>query len=207
MTNMDSALMKFLREDYPRHYSITDGREIAVRREEPHKPTFEICDKKETIIQEEGKGVSKIRWQGDQVEVIDFEGYIDQFGEEGVQRCDFVIASVAGDAFIVFNELTESESQYIRKGKSIYATRQLAASIERFYKVGNLLDGYAKKVALFSCRLTDKELNKKMKKCLMAFLKNQVMTRRGSMKEAIETIEGYGFTLDQRVYDEPYCIS
>lgn len=207
MTNMDSALMKFLREDYPRHHDITDGWEIVVRREEPHRPTFEICDKKETIIQEEGKGVSKIRWQGDQVEVIDFEDYINQFGEEGALRCDFVIASVAGDAFIVFNELTKSESQYIRKTKSIYATRQLAASIERFYKVGNLLDGYAKKVALFSCRLTDKELDKKMKKGLMAFLKNQVMMKRGSMKEAIETIEGYGFSFDQRVYDEPYCIS
>lgn len=61
MTNMDSALMKFLLEDYPRHRGKAPDKVVPPRREEPHRGTFEIRDQQERIIQEPNAGVSVIR--------------------------------------------------------------------------------------------------------------------------------------------------
>lgn len=202
---MDSALVKFLKEDYPKRHGITDGREILVRREEPHRPTFEISDKKETIIQEEGKGVSRIRWQGDQIEVIDFEGYINQFGEEGVLRCDFVIDSIAGNAFILFNELTHALKGSIDKedGKRAKAYHQLEESIKRFCEgEWDLLDKYKKRVALFSFRYKDEPIGEPTKKTRKKFRKMQV--RLPNIRD--EQPLPHGFTFEQRLYPMPYII-
>ena len=202
MTNMDSALMKFLLEDYPRHRGKAPEKVVPPRREEPHRGTFEIRDQQERIIQEPNAGVSVIRWQGEPVEVIDFEGYIKQFGEEGVLRCDFVIAPVAGDAFVVFNELTESEGQYIEK-KQLHAWGQLAASIERFYEIGNLLDDYQKKVALFSYRLTDDPQGHLVMETRGKFRKPRAVVRNIFRHELLP----HGFLFERRLYPEPYLIS
>ena len=201
MTNMDSALMKFLLEDYPRHRGKAPEKVVPPRREEPHRGTFEIRDQQDRIIQEPNAGVSVIRWQGEPVEVIDFEGYIKQFGEEGVLRCDFVISPVAGDAFIVFNELTESEGQYIEK-KQQHAWGQLAASIERFYEIGNLLDDYQKKVALFSYRLTDEPQGHLVMETRGKFRKPQAVVRNIFRHELLP----HGFLFERRLYPEPYLI-
>lgn len=205
---MDSALVKFLKEEYPKRHNKTADQIVPPRREEPHRPTFEICDKKEAIIQEEGEGISRIRWQGEQVEVIDFEGYIDQFGEAGVLRCDFLIAPIAGDAFVLFNELTHALKDSIDKddGKRKKAYHQLEMSIERFYEEGqDLLDKYKKKVALFSFRYKDedKQIGTLTKETRAKFRKMQVRLPNIREEEALP----HGFTFEQRLYPTPYAIS
>ena len=60
----------------------------------------------------------------------------------------------------MLNELTNTESKYIlpfaqsatgaqQIGKLAYAKRQLEATIERIYEVGNVLDSYDKKLPCF----------------------------------------------------------
>lgn len=76
------------------------------------------------------------------------------------RKCDFIINPIAGYDFIIFNELTESEKQYImpftspktgeeKEGKLAYAKKQLEISIEKFYSVNNFLDDYEKKSGSF----------------------------------------------------------
>ena len=199
---MKSALMKFLLEDYPRHRGKALEKVVPPRREEPHTTTFEIHDQKERIIQEAKQGVSMIRYPGHvQIEIIDFESYLKQYNEEGVLRCDFVIGPIAGDAFIVFNELTKSEGQYL-VDKRQHATEQLKASIERFYAVGNLLDDYKKKIALFSYRRTDKLQGEPTAEARRKFRQPQRIVSNLSSREVLP----HGFTFEQRLYPTPYVI-
>ena len=104
---------------------------------------------------------------------MDFEAYCKTIhGKDNTPSCcDFIIsASSPNDdkKYIVLNELTNTDSKYILSfvqratgarqiGKLAYAKGQLEATIERIYEVGNVLDSYDKKVALFSCRLSDKK--------------------------------------------------
>jgi hypothetical protein len=200
---MKSALMKFLLEDYPRHRGKALEKVVPPRREEPHTTTFEIHDQKERIIQEAKQGVSMIRYSGHvQIEIIDFESYLKQYNEEGVLRCDFVIGPIAGDAFIVFNELTKSEGQYL-VDKRQHATEQLKASIKRFYEDGeNLLDGYKKKVVLFSFRPRSTEQPEE-------YLVAESKEKFGKPDETNEDLQEsfpHGFIFEQRLYPTPYII-
>jgi hypothetical protein len=128
-------------------------------------------------------------------------------------RCDFIIGPVADYDTIIFNELTESSSQYIRPytqretgirkmGKLAYAKGQLKSSIDRFYECSNFLDSFKKKIALFSYRLTDKEAKNpaemSMKKFQSAF---KIFANVSSESEM-----PHGFVFEQRVYDKPYII-
>lgn len=215
---MDSALIRFLKQDYPTHFKLVwDDQKMQIHREEHTPGKFEIRDKKDKIIQYTGDGVSVINNNSTiNVEVIDFEKYITLFngtkaGES--KMCDFIINPVAGHEFIVLNELTESASNYIRpftspetgeqkEGKRAYAQKQLAISIEKFYEVNDFLDSYKRKVALFSCRLTDGRAGNSMTKSMKAFQRPQ---------KVISNIRGHnpmphGFVFEQRIYNNDFKV-
>jgi len=215
---MKSAMIDFLEQKYPSHFAqVWDATKMQIRREQHPKGIFEIRDGQPQIIQYTGKGVSVINNNSDiDVEIIDFESYINLFNNSNAgmgRKCDFIINPIAGYDFVIFNELTESESQYInpfispltqekKEGKLAYAKKQLEISIEKFYSVDNLLDNYKKKVALFSCRLTDGKPERFMTKSLKAFRKPQ---RIFSNIRAHEPLV-HDFIFEQRIYNQRYDV-
>lgn len=115
---MDSALIDFLKKDYPSHFGLEwDDNTMKIRKEKRPKGKFEIRDGQLRIVQYAGRGVSVINNNsGTDVEIIDFEHYINIFCDTDAgmgRKCDFIINPIAGYDFIIFNELTESERQYI----------------------------------------------------------------------------------------------
>lgn len=115
---MDSALIDFLKKDYPYHFGLEWKEDtMQVRKEQRPKGKFEIRDGQPQIVQYAGHGVSVINNNSEiDVEIIDFEHYINIFHDTDAgmgQKCDFIINPIAGYDFIVFNELTESEKQYV----------------------------------------------------------------------------------------------
>ena len=215
---MDSALIDFLKKDYPAHFG-QEWKEgtMQVRREQQPKGKFEIRDGQSQIIQYPGRGVSVINNNsGIDVEIIDFEHYINIFHntDAGVGRkCDFIINPIAGYDFIIFNELTASEKQFImpftsrktgeaKEGKLAYAKKQLEISIEKFYNVNNFLDQYKKRVALFSCQLTAADSNGIMSQSLRAFRKPQKIFSNIRANEPLV----HGFVFEQRIYDKEYKV-
>ncbi len=212
---MNSALIDFLENDYPSHFNQRwDKNIMQIRREKRSKGKFEIRDGQPQIVQYTGNGVSVINNNQDiDVEIVDFEHYINIFKGKNAgegRKCDFIINPIAGYDFIIFNELTESESQYIwpeaegkKEGKLAYAKKQLEISIEKFYSVNNFLDSYAKKVALFSCRLTDGKPNRIMSQSLKAFRKPQKIFSNIRAHEPLV----HDFVFEQRIYNMEYKVS
>lgn len=215
---MDSALISFLKKDYPSHFGLQwDDNTMKIRKEERPKGKFEIRDGQPKIIQYSGCGVSVINNNSEiNVEIIDFESYINSFRDTDAgmgRKCDFIINPIAGYDFIVFNELTESEKKYVepftspatgeeKEGKLAYAKKQLEISIEKFYCVNNFLDAYTKKVALFSCRLTDGKVGSYMTRSINAFRKPQKIFSNIRAHEPL----AHGFTFEQRIYNKEYKI-
>ena len=215
---MDSALIDFLKKVYPAHFGQEWKEDtMQVRREQRPKGKFEIRDGQLQIVQYTGNGVSVINNNSEtDVEIIDFEHYINIFRDTDAgmgRKCDFIINPIAGYDFIIFNELTESEKQYImpftspktgeeKEGKLAYAKKQLEISIEKFYSVNNFLDDYEKKVALFSCRLTDTRPNGIMSKSLRAFRKPQKIFANIRAHELLI----HDFVFEQRIYDNEYKV-
>lgn len=213
---MDSALIDFLKKDYPAHFSQEWKEDtMQVRREQRPKGRFEIRDGQPQIVQYKGHGVSVINNDSKtDVEIIDFEHFINIFHDTDAgkgRKCDFIINPIAGYDFIVFNELTESEKQYImpftssktgeeKDGKLAYAKKQLESSIEKFYAINNFLDNYEKRVALFSCRLTDGKPDRYMTRSVSAFRKPQKILANIRAHEFFT----HGFIFEQRIYNKEY---
>lgn len=215
---MDSELILFLKHDYPARFGLTwDSGTMKIQREEHAPGKFEIRDKTDKIIQYKGDGVSVINNNSLlNVEVIDFEKYIALFkgtraGES--KMCDFIVNPVAGHDFIILNELTESASKYIKpfefpetgerkEGKRAYAQRQLTISIEKFYSVNNFLDSYKRKVALFSCRLTDGREGNPMTRSMKAFQSHRKML--SNIRSNIPM--PHGFVFEQRIYNKDFKV-
>lgn len=213
---MDSALIDFLKKDYPAHFGLNwNDSTMEIRKEERPKGRFEIRDGQPQIVQYTGHGVSVINNNSDMaVEIVDFEHYINIFRNTAAgmwQKCDFIINPIAGYDFIVFNELTESEKQYVmpftspatgevKGGKLAYAKKQLEISIEKFYSVNNFLDTYKNKVALFSCRLTDGKPGRNMTRSVSAFRKPLKIFSNIRAHEPL----AHSFVFEQRIYDKEY---
>lgn len=213
---MDSALIDFLKKDYPTHFGLEWKEDtMQIRREQRSKGKFEIRDGQQQIVQYKGDGVSVINNNSETaVEIIDFEHYINIFRGTDAgkgRKCDFIINPIAGYDFIVFNELTESETQYIKpyifpetgeekEGKLAYVKKQLESSIEKFYSVNDFLDKYEKRVALFSCRLTDGKPKRYMTQSVSAFRKPQKILSNIRAHEPLS----HGFVFEQRIYNNEY---
>lgn len=215
---MDSELMNFLKKDYPSHFGLEWREEtMQIRREQRPKGKFEIRDGQPQIVQYTGQGVSVINNNSEiDVEIIDFENYINIYHDTAAgmgQKCDFIINPIVGYDFIVFNELTASEQQYImpftspktgeeKEGKLAYAKKQLEISIEKFYSINDFLDNYDKKVALFSCRLTGGKPKSYMTRSVRAFRKPLKIFSNIRAHESL----GHGFVFEQRIYNNEYKI-
>ena len=78
---MDSALIDFLKKDYPAHFGQAWKEDtMQVRREQRPKGKFEIRDGQPQIVQYTGNGVSVINNNSEtDVEIVDFEHYITSF--------------------------------------------------------------------------------------------------------------------------------
>lgn len=211
-----SSLLDFLVTDYASYFGVTwNAATMTIRTEEPASICFEIEDKKPDIVQPSGQGVSVIRRTADMVEVLDLEGFtkLVHAGENIPSSCDFAISPSVGTGFILLNELTRTKSDYIlsfkqpktgieQEGKLEKAKQQLSATIDRFYEVSNFCDTYAEKVALFSCRLSDKAKNGLMAKSAKSF--NKVIYKLQRMKLHDEL--PHGFVFKMRIYNEEYRI-
>ena len=209
-----STLCDFLKKDYSAHFGITwDDNTMQIRKECPASVVFEIRDQQPTIVQPTGKGVSVIRKRDYSVEIVDFEAFCKTIhGRNNAPKCcDFIISPNVGEEFIVLNELTNTESKYIlpfaqsatgtqQTGKLAYAREQLEATIERIYEVGNVLDSYDKKVALFSCRLSDKKGVHPMAKSARQFSRPIMRLEKMKLHETLP----HGFEFVMRVYNKEY---
>lgn len=211
-----SRLEDFLITDYVQHFDVMwDANTMLLRKEYPAAICFEIEDKKPNIVQPAGRGVSVIRRTTDEVEVIDLEDFTKQIhGENSTPSCcDFAISSSVGNNFLLLNELTKTNSDYIlrfrqpetgveQEGKLEKAKRQLTETIERFYSVSDFCDQYGERTALFSCRLSDKNGNGLMARSARAFNKTIYKLQRIRLHEPLP----HGFVFKMRVYDAEYRI-
>lgn len=211
-----SNLSDFLTTDYVAHFNVIwDDATMSLRAEYPASICFEIEDKKPSIVQPSGQGVSVIRKKPEAVEVLDLEGFTKQVhgNDNTPSSCDFALSPVVGSEFLLLNELTRTQSNYIlrfvqpgtgveREGKLETARRQLTETIERFYSVSNFCDQYAEKTALFSCRLSDKVRNGIMAKSARSFNKGIYKLQRMRLHELLP----HGFVFKMRVYGEEYRI-
>lgn len=211
-----SVFYDFLKNDYPRHFKITwDDSTMQIHSENPASVVFEIQDQKPTIVQPTGKGVSVIRRKEELVEIVNFEEYSKTIhGTNNTPNsCDFIISPSISREFIILNELTNSASHYIspfvqastgieQTGKLEYAKMQLTKTIERIYEVSNILDSYDKKIALFSCRLSDKSGNNPMMKSAKHFSRPIMILEKMELHETLP----HGFKFIMRVYNKEYRI-
>lgn len=209
-----SKFCDFLKTDYPIHFGITwNDTTMQIRKELPNGVVFEIRDQQPTIEQVKGEGVSVIRRKEELAEVVDFEAYSKTIhGPDNTPSCcDFVISPYASNEYIIFNELTFSASNYIlpftqkttgseQKGKLAYAREQLITTIERIYEVNNILDNYSQKIALFSCRLSDKKGNNPMTRSAKHFNAPIMKLERMVFHEELP----HGFKFAMRVYNKAY---
>lgn len=211
-----SSLADFLKKEYAPRFDVQWNETImSLRLETPASVCFEIEDKKPTIVQPPGHGVSVIRRSADAVEVIDLKDYMKQIhGEDNTpSSCDFAISPSVGMDFLLLNELTRSKSSVImrfqqpetgleQQGKLEKARQQLTATILRFYEASDFCDQYATKTALFSCRLSDKNKNGIMAKSASKF--NKVIDKLQRMR-LHETLP-HGFVFKMCVYNKEYRI-
>jgi len=211
-----SNLTEFLTTDYVAHFGVTWNRAtMSLRTEYPASICFEIEDQKPRIIQPSGQGVSVIRKKQDVLEVLDLENFTKQVHgmENTPSSCDFAISPVVGNEFLILNELTRTQSNYIirfvqpgtgveREGKLETAKRQLLETIERFYSVSNFCDQYGEKTALFSCRLSDKAKKGIMAKSARSFNRGIYNLQKMKLHDSLP----HGFVFMMRVYSEEYRI-
>lgn len=214
--NSMSRLSDFLIIDYASRFGVTwNSATMSLRTECPASIRFELEDKKPTIIQPTGNGVSVIRRKPEAVEVVDLEEFTKLIhGRDNTpSSCDFVISPFVGEDFLLLNELTRSKSSVIlpfrqpesgleQQGKLEKARQQLTATILRFYEVSDFCDQYVDKTALFSCRLTDKVKKGLMAKSAKAFNSGIYKLQRIRLHESLP----HGFVFKMMVYNEEYKI-
>lgn len=211
-----SSFTDYLKTDYATHFGVTwDDSIMSIRLEIPSSIRFEIEDKKVDIVQPNGQGVSVLRRPADAVEVVDLEDFTKKVhGENDTpSSCDFAISPCIGTDFLLLNELTRTKSDYIRpfvqpqtgivkEGKLETAKQQLVSTINRLYEGSNFCDSFVSRVAIFSCRLSDKNKNGIMARSAKSFNKSIYKLQRMRLHETLP----HGFVFEMRVYDQEFRI-
>lgn len=209
-----SDLEHFLTTDYAQHFGVTwDSSVMIIRKETPSSVHFEIEDQQPAIIQPATKGVSVFRRNDTFAEVIDLEEFMKQIHGTAhtPSTCDFVLSPSVGTQYLVFNELSRTQSGYIlqfrqqdsgeeQEGKLEKARRQLTETINRFYAVSDFCERYENKTALFSCRLSDKRSNGIMARSSKMFNKTIYKLQRMTLHEELP----HGFLFKIRIYNAEY---
>lgn len=211
-----SNLSDFLTTDYVAHFGVTwNPTTMSLRTEYPASICFEIEDKKPSIVQPSGQGVSVIRNNQEAVELLDMESFTGRIhGFHNVpSSCDFAISPVIGNHFLLLNELSRTKSDYVlhfiqpdtgdnQEGKLEKAKKQLTATIERLYSVSGYCDQYEVKTALFSCRLSDKYKKGIMARSARSFSMSIYKLQKMRLHESLP----HGFVFKMRIYSEEFRI-
>lgn len=214
---MHSSFIHFLINDYASHFGFQSEDAItAIRSEIPSSIRFEIEDKKISIVQPAGHGVSVFRRKDSPTEIIDMEAFTRFIhgNDNTPSSCDFVLAPLIGMDYLVLNELTSSKSNVIlpfrqpqdgieQIGKLEKAKKQLVETINRFYQVSNFCDQFEEKTALFSCKLSDKSKRGIMVRSAKAFNKTIHMLQKMRFHESLP----HGFIFKMRIYEEEYLLN
>jgi hypothetical protein len=143
-----SKFTAFLSGAYAKHFGYDKAfHPISIRQTVPASIRFEIEDKQPKIIQPAGKGVSVIRRQDTETEVVDLEAFtaLIHGSDHTPPSCDFALSPTVGTSFLILNELTRTNSAYIsrfiqphtgvsQRGKLETAKEQLTATINRLYE-------------------------------------------------------------------------
>lgn len=209
-----SDFESFLTGEYASHFGVMwNTARMSVRKESPAAIRFEIEDQQPTIVQPAGKGVSVYRRTEESVEIIDIDDFTKQVhGTANTpSSCDFAVTPVIGTSFLILNELTRTKSGYILRfrqpdtgeeqdGKLEKARHQLTNTINRFYEVSDFCDCFNDKIALFSCRLSDKPSKGIMARSAKMFNRTIDKLQRMILHEELP----HGFVFKMRVYDVEY---
>lgn len=183
-------------------------------------PNFELIDEKGmSIVQPHSLGVAAFEnTGGDKVFVVHFEAYINSYrrGDAGAgKKCDFILVPQQGYRYIILNEVSVSEPQYVedftqpktgkaKMGKLRTAKeQQLPASIEKLSCADvNFLPCFERRVALFSlCYPCLKAKPRdEAAKSFVAFLSTVEMFANIQMPTTL----AHGFVFEQRIYPNKY---
>lgn len=211
------SLRIYLEQDYPKHFKISLPLSSPLRTETTHDASFEIKDKKPTIIQPAGKGVSSFsNPRQKEVEIFDFEQYFNNFKHKAKEggKCDFIIVPAIGYDYLILNELTETKIDYIlpfvqpktgesRKGKLQKAREQLLETINKLNHIPGFLNKFQKKTALFSYRLPENTNTANIATQSMGvFLNPTKIASSITMSQPMPQ----GFVFEQRVYPKDFII-
>ncbi len=178
-------------------------------------PEKKKASQQSSILQKKGEGESVFsNPQQYKVYIIDFESYIDSFkkgsrASEG-EKCDFILSDLEMQSWIVLNELSTGQSEYLAK-KEKKARAQLKSTIgklcldkdEQADGNAHFLSQFTYKVALLSYRFSSSEGESAVAKGISGF--NKPTQIAGNV-----TLEGClpeGFVMVQRIYPAPFELS
>lgn len=207
---------KLLQAAYAPAYGTTWKEQYSMRVEVVDLETFELRDKKETMVQSPGTGVACFHNpQKEEVEIIDFEHFVNQFTQslqagQGM-KCDFILTPLEHQDYIILNEVSHLWEKSLRQfgenekfqGKLEKSFAQLKSSIEKLYhsqEIASWLDKTPRKVALFSVRLKDCPESMRRTdsslRSLTAFLLPATEQKTITVKEGLP----HGFVYERRIY-------
>lgn len=160
-------IAEILKELYPIECGL-DNNQIVLSKETENKP-FSLSDKKACIACKNAKQLScnekilKVNNNGYDIDIVDFEKYVNQNPFKGTKVCDRILAdSGQNRRKIVFCELFCGEEKYVEPNEGIYpqgkrarAREQMNASRELLLQKDvtrvNILT-FAEKICLFAWR-------------------------------------------------------
>lgn len=155
---MPSLLRSFLQNDFPKHR----GKEWSpntmsiVCTTTSHRKFWVVDDNRNPFRDNDREGGASFENTGQwgQIEIVHFEDFIDKLtvGENKIKKCDCIVAHKEIPNTIVFLELKEYNKKYLDGGRE-EAIQQLKASIDYFNDMGDFLNHYTRRIALFAYRL------------------------------------------------------
>ena len=121
-----------------------------------HRKFWVVDDKNNPFRDNDREGGASFENTGQwgQIEIVHFEDFIDKLmvGENKTKKCDCIVAHKEIPNTIVFLELKEYNKKYLDGGRE-EAIQQLKASIDYFNDMGDFLNHYTRRIALFAYRL------------------------------------------------------
>lgn len=218
------SIFDYLNDVYPTSYGKPTPLSFSPRYEETSASIFEIKDRKPSILQPKGEGVSCFEnAQRRTVLILDFEKYINDLrtgrASEG-KKCDFILVPHKRFDYIILNEVTATDSQYLdpfiqpqtqkpREGKCSMARRQLSETIAKLSKRSrdgeSFLEPFTRRIALFSYRLPQSKADTP-REIADSFGKFLSTTAINNSISANEPFFAVGFIYEQRIYPEPYSL-
>ena len=155
---MPSLLCSFLQNNFPQYrgkeWSLDTMSIVCTTTS--HRKFWVVDDKNNPFRDNDREGGASFENTGQwgQIEIVHFEDFIDKLmvGENKIKKCDCIVAHKEFLNTIVFLELKEYNPKYLEGGRE-EAIQQLKTSIDYFNDMGDFLDQYTRRIALFAYRL------------------------------------------------------